>query len=55
MWNRKTSGVIGMVVGGVWFLANVRHFGEQGFVAVGLPIVLFVLGFVYFRGGDKSA
>lgn len=49
MWNKKTSGVIGMVVGGLWFISNLRYFNEQGFVAIGLPLVIFVLGFIYFR------
>ena len=45
MWSKKTSGVIGMIVGGAWFLLNLRHFEEQGFVAIGLPIIIFVLFF----------
>ncbi len=55
MWSKKTSGLIGMVVGGIWFLANVRHFGEQGFVAIALPIIIFVLGLIYFRKGGAEA
>lgn len=56
MWSKKTSGLIGMVVGAIWFLANVRYVSEQGFVAIGMPIIIFVLGFVYFRkgGGDTE-
>jgi hypothetical protein len=49
MGSKKTSGLIGMIVGGVWFLANLRHFSEQGFIAIGLPIIIFILGFIYFR------
>ena len=30
MWSKKTSGLIGMIVGAIWFLANVRHLSEQG-------------------------
>lgn len=52
MWRKKMSGLIGMVVGAVWFLANIRHFGEQCFVAVGLPIAVFVFGVIYFRHFD---
>ena len=56
MWSKKTSGLIGMAVGGLWFLVNVRHVGEQGFVAVGLPLIIFTLGVIYFRkGSDESA
>lgn len=49
MWNKKTSGLIGMVVGGIWFIANLRHFDEQGFVAIGMPLIIFTLGLYRFR------
>ncbi|HEY8026466.1 MAG TPA: hypothetical protein VIF60_18125 [Burkholderiaceae bacterium] len=55
MWSRKTSGLIGMIVGALWFFANVRHFSEQGFVAIGMPIIIFVLGVVYFFQSDDQA
>lgn len=55
MWSKKTSGLIGMVVGGIWFAANLRHFSEQGFVAIALPLIIFVLGVIYFRGGSNGA
>lgn len=55
MGSKKTSGLIGMAVGGVWFLTNVRHFGEQGFVAIGLPVIILVLGVIYFRKGNAAA
>lgn len=55
MWSKKTSGLIGMIVGVAWFLANVRHFSEQGFVAIGMPIIIFVLGVVYFFNSDGQA
>ena len=55
MWSKKTSGLIGMVVGGIWLLANVRHFSEQGFVAVGMPVIIFVLGLIYFRKGSAES
>ena len=54
MWSKKTSGLIGMTVGSIWFLANVRHFSEQGFVAIGMPILIFILGFIYFRKGSSE-
>lgn len=44
-----------MVVGGAWFLANVRHVSEQGFVAIGLPAIIFTLGVVYYRTGSSEA
>ena len=50
--NRKTqAGIAGMAVGGVWLLANLRHFQEQGFVAIGMPLILLVLGGIYFARG----
>ena len=55
MWSKKTSGVIGMAIGSIWFLANVRHFSDQGFVAIGMPIIIFVLGLIYFRKGNAEA
>jgi hypothetical protein len=48
MWNKKTSGLIGMVIGGGLLIANFRHFSEQGFVAIGMPLILIVAGAVYF-------
>jgi len=44
-----------MVVGGAWFLANVRHVAEQGFVAIGLPIIIFTVGVLYYRTGSSEA
>ncbi|WP_162932644.1 hypothetical protein [Solimonas sp. K1W22B-7] len=55
MWSKKTSGLIGIVVGGAWFLANLRHVGEQGFVAIGMPLLILGLGIVYFRKGNDDA
>lgn len=55
MWSKKTSGLIGMVVGGVWFSVNLRHFSEQGFVAIAMPAIIFVLGLIYFRKGSNDA
>jgi hypothetical protein len=52
MWSKKTSGLIGIVLGSILFLANVRHFDEQGFVAIGMPILLIVFGIYYYRKAD---
>ncbi|MDP4078608.1 hypothetical protein [Acidovorax sp. A1169] len=53
--NRKTqAGIAGMTVGGVWLLANLRHFQEQGFVAIGMPLILLVLGGIYLARGRKE-
>lgn len=55
MWSKKTSGIIGMVVGAIWFFANIRHFDEQGFVAIGMPLIIFTLGVIFYRKGDEGA
>lgn len=53
--NRKTqAGIAGMVVGGAWLLANLRHVQDQGFVAIGMPLVLLVLGGIYVARGRKE-
>ncbi|MDJ0710370.1 MAG: hypothetical protein QNJ14_08275 [Woeseiaceae bacterium] len=54
MNRKKTSGLVGIIVGGVWLANNVRHFDEQGFVAIGVPLLLLVVGTVYFVSGMKS-
>ena len=55
MWSKKTSGLIGMFVGGIWFLAGLRNFSEQGLVAIGMPLIIFTLGFIYFRKGSNES
>lgn len=54
MGRKKTSGLIGMIVGGAWFLVNVQHFSEQGFVAIGMPLLIAGLGAYYFFRGDRK-
>lgn len=48
MWSKKVSGLIGMFVGGIWFIANLRNFADQGFVAIGMPLIIFSLGAIYY-------
>lgn len=48
MWSKKTSGLIGMVVGGGWLLWNLQYFSQQGFVAIGMPLIITALGAYYF-------
>ncbi|WP_303747635.1 hypothetical protein [Stenotrophomonas pigmentata] len=56
MSGKKISGLIGMVVGAAWFAVNVRHFNEDGFVAIGMPLIIFVLGLVHFiKARSQSA
>ncbi len=53
MNSKQRSGVLGMTIGGIWLLINLRHVGTQGLVALGMPIVLLVLGVIYFRSGAE--
>ena len=55
MSGRKLFGIIGMVVGAAWFSVNVRHFNEDGFVAIAMPLIIFILGLVYFLRARKQS
>ena len=53
--NKKAgSGLLGIVVGGIWFANNYQHFEEQGFVAIGMPLILVVVGAIYLVLGLKE-
>ena len=53
--NRKmTSGLIGIIFGGAWLLNNFQYFQQQGFVAIGMPLIITVLGVIYFIKGKKQ-
>lgn len=54
MSKRSTSGLLGMILGGLWLLNNLRYFQEQGFVAIGMPLVVTVLGVIYFVRGKNQ-
>ena len=54
MSGKRVSGLLGMVVGGIWFVHNLQFFKEQGFVAIGMPLVIFVAGVVYFSRGKAE-
>jgi uncharacterized RDD family membrane protein YckC len=54
MWSKKTSGIIGMILGVLWLLNNIRYAEEQGFVAITMPIFMFALGVYYYRQGSKG-
>ena len=54
MWTKRTSGLIGIIVGGLWLLINFRHVATQGLVAIGLPLIILILGIVYFVQGKKD-
>jgi hypothetical protein len=54
MSRTRISGLVGMVFGGIAFAHNLQFFKEQGFVAIGMPLIIFVLGVVYFFRGNAS-
>lgn len=45
---RKRSGLLGMLVGSLWLVSNLRHVGQQGLVAIGVPLILLILGAIFF-------
>ena len=51
MNKRMVSGLVGIVVGGAWFLNNYKYFDKQGFIAIGMPLLIFIVGLIYFIGG----
>lgn len=54
--NRNTiGGLIGLVAGGAWLANNYKYFDEQGFVAIGMPLLLIVAGAIYTVVGMKGS
>jgi len=54
MSRKSLSGLLGIVVGVLWFLLNLRHVSEQGFVAIGMPLIILVLGVIYLQKGKSG-
>jgi hypothetical protein len=54
MNGKRISGLVGMVVGTIWLVHNLPFFKEQGFVAIGMPLVILVAGVIYFFRGSAS-
>lgn len=51
---KRASGLVGMGVGGIWLLINLRHVKGQGLVAIGMPLVFIALGaWHWLRGRDE--
>ncbi len=48
---KAQAGLLGMAVGGHWMPAKLRDVKAQGFVAIGIPLVILVLGGIYFALG----
>ena len=53
MNKKSVSGLLGIVVGGAWLANNYKHFDEQGFVAIGMPLLILAAGVIYFFIGMK--
>lgn len=50
--NKKVvSGLIGVAVGGAWLANNFQYFDQQGFTAIGMPLIIFCLGGFYLVKG----
>jgi len=54
MMHKKWSGLLGMVIGGIWFVHNLQYFDAQGFVAIAMPLLITVVGVIYFIKGQKQ-
>ncbi|UXI70069.1 hypothetical protein [Tahibacter amnicola] len=55
MNSKAISGLVGIVVGGAWLVWNLQHLTSQGYVAIAMPLLICVLGAVYFfRSRDES-
>ena len=55
MSKKSISGLVGIVVGGAWLANNYRYFDEQGLVAIGMPLLILIVGIVFFIQGRKSS
>ena len=55
MNRKKISGLVGIVLGGIWLANNFQHFDEQGFVAIGMPLLILGAGVAYFISGMKTS
>ena len=47
-------GLIGLIVGGLWLANNYRYFDEQGVLAIGMPLVITLLGLNYLIKGLRG-
>lgn len=54
MNGRTASGLLGVVIGGAWLAKNYQYVDEQGFVAIGMPLILIVAGVIYLFSGKKT-
>ena len=54
MNSKIVSGLAGIIIGGIWLAMNFKHVETQGFVAIGMPIVIIVLGAIYLVIGLKK-
>lgn len=55
MSKKSISGLLGIVVGGAWLFNNMQYYDEQGFTAIGIPIIIAAVGAVYFFLGMKKS
>lgn len=55
MNRKRIGGLVGIVLGGAWLANNIQYFDEQGLVAVGMPLLILIVGIVFFIQGRKSS
>ena len=54
MSKKGWSGLLGIIFGSGWLLNNFKYFDEQGFVAIGMPLIIIVVGAIYLVQGLKK-
>ncbi len=54
MTGKQKSGILGIVVGLVWLMFNLRHVPSQGLVAIGMPLLLLAVGTYYVVKGKSE-
>lgn len=43
-----------MLAGGFWLVLNMDDFQEQGFIAIAIPLIIAVLGAIYFFKEEET-
>lgn len=54
MSTKQIGGLLGIIVGGIWLTMNFKHYNEQGLVAIAMPLIILILGIIYFIRGRNE-
>ena len=54
MSRKGWSGLLGIIAGGAWLASNFQYFDEQGITAIGMPLLLIIIGGVFLVGELKK-